>query len=274
MLQLRAGGVSLCWTRGPGRGRRCRSCSTGARTWAAPWTATLAEALVPPAAHSAADRPVRRRLLPMPADGWRLRPGLAGARGTAAGRRGSWSVGRAGLRRALPGRRGRRRRGRAGSPDGAAAAPLGGAGGRPHPAQPGDAPYLVSRLAVTLPLPARAVELLDLTGRWCRERIPQRHQLPQGAWVRGRAATGAPATTPPWSWPPAPPASGSAPARSGACTSAGAGTRSTGPSATPTATPGWARPSCWAPRRWPSAPARPTPPRRCWPPTAPRAWTG
>ncbi|HEV3397741.1 MAG TPA: alpha-galactosidase, partial [Actinomycetes bacterium] len=40
----------------------------------------LAEALVPPAAHSAVDRPVRRRLLPMPADGWRLRPGLAGAR--------------------------------------------------------------------------------------------------------------------------------------------------------------------------------------------------
>jgi alpha-galactosidase len=28
------------------------------------------------------------------------------------------------------------------------------------------------------------VELLDLTGRWCRERIPQRHPLPHGAWVR------------------------------------------------------------------------------------------
>jgi alpha-galactosidase len=40
----------------------------------------LAEALVPAAANSAVDRPVRRRLLPMPADGWRLRPGLAGAR--------------------------------------------------------------------------------------------------------------------------------------------------------------------------------------------------
>ena len=48
----------------------------------------------------------------------------------------------------------------------------------------GDAPYLVSQLAVSLPLPARAVELLDLTGRWCRERIPQRHPLPHGAWVR------------------------------------------------------------------------------------------
>jgi alpha-galactosidase len=40
----------------------------------------LAEALVPAAARSAVDRPVRRRLLPMPADGWRLRPGLSGAR--------------------------------------------------------------------------------------------------------------------------------------------------------------------------------------------------
>ncbi len=42
----------------------------------------------------------------------------------------------------------------------------------------------MSQLAVSLPLPARAVELLDLTGRWCRERIPQRHPLPHGAWVR------------------------------------------------------------------------------------------
>jgi alpha-galactosidase len=40
----------------------------------------LADALHPAAAHSAVDRPVPRRLLPVPADGWRLRPGLAGAR--------------------------------------------------------------------------------------------------------------------------------------------------------------------------------------------------
>ncbi|MFL5882809.1 MAG: alpha-galactosidase, partial [Actinomycetota bacterium] len=48
----------------------------------------------------------------------------------------------------------------------------------------GGAPYEVERLAASLPLPARAVEVLDLTGRWCRERIPQRHPLPHGAWVR------------------------------------------------------------------------------------------
>jgi alpha-galactosidase len=48
----------------------------------------------------------------------------------------------------------------------------------------GDTPYLVEQLAASLPLPARAVEVLDLTGRGCRERIPQRHRLPSGAWVR------------------------------------------------------------------------------------------
>jgi hypothetical protein len=82
---------------------------------------------VPAAAHSAVDRPVRRRLLPMPADGWRLRPGLSGARADDGG------------------------------------------------------PYLVGQLAACLPLPARAVEILDLTGRWCREGIPQRHR-PWARW--------------------------------------------------------------------------------------------
>jgi alpha-galactosidase len=146
----------------------------------------LAEALVPPAAPSSADRPVRRRLLPMPADGWRLRPGLAGARADGGG----WSP--RFLVRSLDL-----------TSDGRCLAVEAGddeAGLtlltmlRLHPSgvleaghtlsNQGDVPYLVSRLAVTLPLPARAVELLDLTGRWCRERIPQRHQLPHGAWVR------------------------------------------------------------------------------------------
>ena len=35
-----------------------------------------------------------------------------------------------------------------------------------------------------LPVPAEASELLDLTGRWCGERIPQRRNWQQGAWVR------------------------------------------------------------------------------------------
>jgi alpha-galactosidase len=48
----------------------------------------------------------------------------------------------------------------------------------------GQAPYLVGALAASLPVPAHAVELLDLTGRWTRERSPQRHPLHQGTWLR------------------------------------------------------------------------------------------
>jgi len=36
----------------------------------------------------------------------------------------------------------------------------------------------------TLPLPARASELLDFTGRWPRERQPQRRAISHGTWVR------------------------------------------------------------------------------------------
>ena len=49
----------------------------------------------------------------------------------------------------------------------------------------GSAPYRLDGLTVVLPVPAHARELLDLTGRWCRERHPQR--LPfdaQGTWTR------------------------------------------------------------------------------------------
>ena len=49
----------------------------------------------------------------------------------------------------------------------------------------GATPYRVDRLDVVLPVPPEAVELLDLTGRWCRERHPQRHPWSaQGSWVR------------------------------------------------------------------------------------------
>ncbi|WP_066518026.1 alpha-galactosidase [Curtobacterium ammoniigenes] len=45
-------------------------------------------------------------------------------------------------------------------------------------------PYMLDELAVMLPLSAQAVELLDLSGRWCRENHPQRQMLRQGTWVR------------------------------------------------------------------------------------------
>lgn len=63
----------------------------------------------------------------------------------------------------------------------------------------GTAPYEVASLPVRLPVPSRATELLDLTGRWARERVPQRHDLAYGAWVRegrrGRTGHDAPVLT-------------------------------------------------------------------------------
>ena len=48
-----------------------------------------------------------------------------------------------------------------------------------------DDDYQLDRLGVVLPVPHRAVELLDLTGRWARERSPQRHPFTaQGTWLR------------------------------------------------------------------------------------------
>ena len=54
----------------------------------------------------------------------------------------------------------------------------------------------VGALRVLLPLPSRAGEVLDLTGRWCRERSPQRAALADGTHLRAsrRGRTGHDAT--------------------------------------------------------------------------------
>jgi alpha-galactosidase len=52
----------------------------------------------------------------------------------------------------------------------------------------GTEPYQLDGLAVALPIPDRAGELLDFTGHWCRERSPQRHRLVMGSWVRENRA--------------------------------------------------------------------------------------
>lgn len=58
------------------------------------------------------------------------------------------------------------------------------------------APLDVSALRAILPLPLRADEVLDLTGRWCRERSPQRSRLDHGTHLRAsrRGRTGHDAT--------------------------------------------------------------------------------
>src|SRR5438067_745572 len=48
----------------------------------------------------------------------------------------------------------------------------------------GDTGYRLDELAPVLPLPARATEILDFTGRWAKERQPQRQRLNHGSWVR------------------------------------------------------------------------------------------
>jgi alpha-galactosidase len=60
----------------------------------------------------------------------------------------------------------------------------------------GDPAYDVAALRALLPLPPRASEVLDLTGRWCRERSPQRRSLGQGTHLRAsrRGRTGHDAT--------------------------------------------------------------------------------
>lgn len=60
----------------------------------------------------------------------------------------------------------------------------------------GDGTYTVDGLLATLPVPAQAGELLDLTGRWCRERSPQRAPFTHGTHERvsRRGRTGHDAT--------------------------------------------------------------------------------
>ncbi|BEP14747.1 alpha-galactosidase [Acidothermaceae bacterium B102] len=48
----------------------------------------------------------------------------------------------------------------------------------------GDTDFVVDSLDVVLPVPDRATEMLDFTGRWSRERQPQRHSVRDGLWLR------------------------------------------------------------------------------------------
>jgi alpha-galactosidase len=48
----------------------------------------------------------------------------------------------------------------------------------------GDDVYAVAALDATLPVPGQATESLDLTGRWAREKHPQRRRIDQGTWTR------------------------------------------------------------------------------------------
>lgn len=57
-------------------------------------------------------------------------------------------------------------------------------------------PYRLAGLVCALPIPARADELLDFTGRWALEKVPQRRAFAHGVWSREnrRGRTGHDAT--------------------------------------------------------------------------------
>jgi alpha-galactosidase len=48
----------------------------------------------------------------------------------------------------------------------------------------GETPYRVDVLEVALPVPSHADEVLDFTGRWALERVPQRRSFDVGSWAR------------------------------------------------------------------------------------------
>jgi alpha-galactosidase len=145
--------------------------------------AALAASLVPAVPRGEQDSPVPVLLLPSYASGEPGRPGLAGSRG---GRDFSPSFGAPSVSTS------------AGGLVLTAADPAAGLSLRtsvelaPHGllrirhevTNTGPEPYELGGLRVALPLPDRAAELLDFTGRWCRERSPQRHPLPMGTWLR------------------------------------------------------------------------------------------
>lgn len=171
------------------------------------WGADLGDSLpdldllTPPIPHSALDVPVIAGLLPQSSSGWPGRPGLRGSRlalsGTAGGGAHDGAVPgfafspalRVVSAEATPGGRGARIV--QADPDAGVQViseltlHSGGLLELSHElANTGTTPYCLDELGTVLPVPGEAVELLDLTGRWCRENHPQRHRVGQGTWVR------------------------------------------------------------------------------------------
>jgi len=141
----------------------------------------LADALVPAIGPSSIDVPMRPTLLPLLSDGWSGRQGLAGFhvddRGTAAFELVGVSASERDIHVSL-------------TSDSLAVTitldldQFGVLRERLSVTNLGSVVYVLSGVDATLPLPARASELLDFTGRWPRERRPQRRALAHGTWSR------------------------------------------------------------------------------------------
>ena len=159
----------------------------------AAWAGPVAAGIDPDdaAALLAAVRPCP--LLPQHGEGWFGRPGLAGHRlgsapgdPVAAGR--DWSPLFRPVRSEHDGTRARTE-----AEDTAAglrlateveAVPGGAIRARHTVTNTGRQPYVVDHLDVVFPLPGRVGEVLDFAGRPMAERIPQRHRIGDGLWLR------------------------------------------------------------------------------------------
>ena len=163
--------------------------------------AALVHAVVPGVPHSALDRPWPFTLLPGEPDGWSGRPGLAGHRD------GADVFPR--LRTTAPPEVTTQADGAQRLVVEATDAAAGVATSSELRLEPGgllrvrhtltntgEGRYTLAGLTALLPVPARAGELLDLTGRWCRERSPQRKPFDHGTHAREsrRGRTGHDAT--------------------------------------------------------------------------------
>ena len=186
-LHLRTATVSLLLGTGPADAPQAEILH-----WGAPLDDADADLrlLDPPVPHSAFDRPVVAGLLPQSSSGWLGRPGLRGSRD---GRDFSPALRLTALTSVADGH-------------GARIAHSDPAAGlevvhdlllhddgllevSAELRNTGDEPYRLDELGVVLPVPAAATELLDLSGRWCREQHPRRHRMQDGTWVRsGRHA--------------------------------------------------------------------------------------
>ncbi|MHC5795471.1 alpha-galactosidase [Lacisediminihabitans sp. FW035] len=154
------------------------------------WGADLGEAIpaafaTSPVAHSALDQPPAQHLVPQSSTGWRGRPALEGHR--AGGRAFSPALVTTGSRPLVP--------------DGHEVTMTDPAAGlvltvqvhlgdegmlriRSVLANTGGDDFALQSLSTALPTGLGAAEILDLTGRWCREQHPQRQSVRQGTWLR------------------------------------------------------------------------------------------
>ena len=142
----------------------------------------IADSLCPPVGPSSIDSPLRQSLLPLLADGWSGRPGISGHVEGAASAALSFTLAEldatddaitvvlenAALRVVIS----------------LELSTHGVLRQRLDVSNHGTLPFSLASLDATVPLPDRASELLDFTGRWPRERQPQRREIQHGTWSR------------------------------------------------------------------------------------------